>query len=133
MFNRVGTMRYSFYFLVAEESFPNRIIIRNQLMQLGQKVDIVATPEDLLSQVAVNSYDILLIDVGLYNKLYGCDLMGFIKKKQPYSITPIVALTFLRSPRLEKCNITKEWCFFCKPLNPQEAQKIINYIESTLN
>ncbi|HAT1770895.1 TPA: response regulator [Legionella pneumophila] len=127
-------MNNSFRFLVVEASFAARIVIRSQLMQLGQLVDLAITAEEMFDKIAVKTYDILLIDNHLYNSLGDYDLIAFIKKQQPHSIAPIIVITSQQPLIGNKANTTlKNLCHFYKPFSEGNALKIINYVKSTLN
>ncbi|WP_106225058.1 response regulator [Legionella pneumophila] len=125
-------MNNFFRFLVVEASFPARIVIRSQLMQLGQLVDLATTVEEMFDKIAVKTYDILLIDNHLYNSLGDDDLIAFIKKQQPHSIAPIIVITSQQPPIGNKANTLKILCYFYKPFSEGNALKIINYVKSTL-
>ncbi|AGH53204.1 Uncharacterised protein [Legionella pneumophila] len=91
-------MNNSFRFLVVEASFAARIVIRSQLMQLGQLVDLATTAEEMFDKIAVKTYDTLLIDNHLYNSLGDYDLIAFIKNNNP--IVLLLLLLSLPNNRL---------------------------------
>ncbi|AMV16155.1 Uncharacterised protein [Legionella pneumophila] len=125
-------MNYSFRFLVAEASFPARIIIRNQLMQLGQHVDIVPSIEDTLMQITSKSYDMLLIDSYLYYSQGDYDWTALIKKHHPFTTAPVIAL-ICEHPPIKNEMGSPHLCSFRKPFSEEKAIIIIHYLESTLS
>jgi CheY-like chemotaxis protein len=123
-------MNHVFHFLVVEESIAARIVIRGQLMQLDQRVDMTSTVEDALDKITGTSYDIMLIDIHSYNKVVDPDIPSLIKKLKPNSALPIIIITSQNEYELNQTNLSAEGpIYFKKPFNQNSAMNIINYLK----
>lgn len=126
-------MNHCFHFLVIEESFAARIVIRTQLMKLNQHVDMTSTLEDALDKMVSIPYDIILVDINSYKKINDLDLTLLIKEQQPNGTIPIILITGEQALDLSHHNKSiKNPLYFKKPFTQNGAIKIIDYLKTTL-
>ncbi|CDZ79505.1 two component system sensor kinase SsrA [Legionella massiliensis] len=124
-------MNRSFYFLVIEESSIARIIIRIQLLQLGQRVDVISSLEEAWDNIKSVAYDMILIDRKLY-KVDNPEITSFIQRHIKNDTAPIIAITAQTQHQEEDASYIAP-SYFYKPINQHHALALIDYLDNRLN
>ncbi|HAT6349374.1 TPA: response regulator [Legionella pneumophila] len=113
------------HFLVTESSLGARIVIRSQLMQLGHSVDMALDGESTLVLVELKTYHLILLDAEL-NKGFDCYELGDMIHQSTFNRrTPIILLSASPHKTLKK----SLYPCFAKPMNVNDVNKIIDYLE----
>lgn len=113
-------------FLLVEDTVIARIMAIEMIKHLNHTVDVVETGEDALSQTKKQSYDIILLDLGLP------DIDGFTVARKIKDIdninssTPIIALTaHVDNAYKTKAKEAGMSDYLLKPLTEENLQQII--------
>lgn len=125
-------MNNRFNFLIIEESFAARIVMRSQLMRLDQHVDITPSLEDALDKLVLKPYDILLIDSNSYKKIDGPESTTPVIKNPLNKNSLIIAIIGEQELEFNQ-NLPSNGSvpYFKKPFTEDSVMKIIHYIETT--
>ncbi len=102
-----------------------KILLRDKFL-----VDIAKNLNDALSLIAINSYDLILLDINLGGGETGLDLLKSLKKNTKYETTPVIALTAY-ALKEERDAILKAGCIdhISKPF---EKETLMNSIYKAL-
>lgn len=118
--------------LVVEDTPIAQIVIKTQLTQLGCDVDLASDGTIALDKAFNNTYDLILMDIGLGEGPNGFDVTIEIKKKSNKNkTTPIMAVTAHGEPEYEEkarqCGMVG---YFKKPFTPGDAKTILEHMKN---
>ncbi|HHM2297799.1 TPA: hypothetical protein ACRIDK_000716 [Legionella anisa] len=119
-------MHQCFHFLVIEDSMAVRIVIRTQLTNLGQKVDMASTMEEVLERVTSSSYDMILMSKSFYHRLFDIEqFLTLISKEKRTNNRPVIGVMGNDSFQND---VLKSFHYFPNPFTKENSLKIIDFL-----
>lgn len=117
--------------LLVEDTLIAQTLAKTQLIDQGCEVDVAADGIIALEKALANSYDLILIDIGLGDGPDGFEVITQIKKQSVLNkTTPIVALTAHETmDYMDKADEVGMDHYFNKPFTPEDAKVIVEYIK----
>jgi DNA-binding NtrC family response regulator len=112
----------NFHILVVEDSAAARIVIRTQLGNLGQIVDMASTKEEALDRISSTLYDMILISKNFYYLLDEDVFLKLIPQNKCHPAIGIIGNNFSSGQSIRK------YRQFCSPFSKESSLKIINFL-----
>jgi len=116
--------------LVIEDSVIAQVVIKKQLMNFGSGVDVASNGVEALEKTEKNTYDLILMDIGLGTGLNGFELSTMIKQQEGLNKnTPIIAVSAHGEMEFNHKALEVGMVgYYTKPFSPHDAANIINYL-----
>jgi two-component system chemotaxis response regulator CheY len=119
--------------LIVEDTLIAQRVAEFQMVRQGCTVDIAADGAKALEKAGNTPYDLILMDIGLGQGPDGFEVTKQIKAECPLNATtPVFAVTAHGGSELqtkmEDCGMSG---YYHKPLTPENAQEIINFLKKT--
>lgn len=115
--------------LYVEDDYNCQLLVKI-LLRDKFNVDIAKNLNDALSLIAINSYDLILLDINLGGGETGLDLLKSLKKNTKYESTPVIALTAY-ALKEERDAILKAGCIE-HVSKPFEKETLLNAISKAM-
>ncbi|GBD88172.1 signal transduction histidine-protein kinase BarA [bacterium BMS3Abin03] len=105
-----------------------------RFLRNSYKVENVTNGQDAINIAKRNSFDVILMDIGLKGKIDGLEAAREIKKMENHKNTPIVAITAYVLPGIEE-KFLSEGCthYLPKPFTRDELNSLLTEILVTYN
>ncbi len=118
--------------LVVDEPIVQMVVIA-MLKKLGCAVVLAETGKDALAKFSTNTYDIILMDIGLPD-MRGTDVTKEIRRREVDKHTPIIAVTAYTIDEVKvECDAAGMDAIYNKPLPGETLEEILlTYARSTV-
>ena len=118
--------------LVVEDTLIAQMIMKTHLTQIGFEVDVASDGVTAIEKGLNNSYDLILMDIGLGNGPDGFETAISIKNKSKLNKdTPIMAVTAHSGTEYEvKARDCGMVGYFKKPFKPADAEIIMAQLKN---
>lgn len=112
--------------LVVEDMEGIRMMLRRSIHKLFDEVEVVLceSAEEAMDVVEVDSFDLLILDIGLPT-MNGIELAECLRKKKEYRMTPIIFISAYESKELEAYRRVHCFTFMRKPYKDEELDHAI--------
>ncbi|MCX7832635.1 MAG: ATP-binding protein [Ignavibacteria bacterium] len=119
--------------LYVEDDYNCQLLVKI-LLRDKFSVDIAKNLNDALSLIAINNYDLILLDINLGGGETGLDLLKTLKRNTKYETTPVIALTAY-ALKEERDAILKAGCIehVSKPFEKETLLNVIFRVMEKIN
>lgn len=114
--------------LVVDDDRLSASIAAELLRTVGNKVDIILDPEEVLS-IDLTPYDLFIFDIFMPN-IDGFDLLAFIRKDKALDLKPVIFVTGLDDPKHLVMGLKQGADDYIK--KPYDGRELIARIEKAL-
>ena len=114
--------------LLVEDDPPNAQTI-SRFLRESYKVEKATNGVDAINLARENTFDVILMDIGLKGKIDGLEAAREIRKMEKYKNTPVVAVTAYVLPGIEE-KFLSEGCthYLPKPFTKNQLVDLMNSI-----
>ena len=119
--------------LLVEDDPPNAQTI-SRFLRESYKVEKATNGVDAINLARENTFDVILMDIGLKGKIDGLEAAREIKKMEKYKNTPVVAVTAYVLPGIEE-KFLNEGCthYLPKPFTRDKLTGLLTEILAAQN
>ena len=120
------------HILIVEDTMVAQVVLKIQMTKQGCTVDIASDGKSAIEKGLTTHYDLILMDIGLGDGPNGFEVTAEIKKQnQINTLTPIMAVTAHGEPEFnDKALAVGMVGYFNKPFTPEDAKKIMDYLNN---
>lgn len=109
--------------LVVEDDPETRNLLKRLIEALGCQVDLVTNGEDAIEQLALRSYDVILLDIAL-PKISGTGVLEALLESDPDALGRVIVVTGLNVEEIRKLFPTVAHAL-TKPVMPKRLRESV--------